>query len=330
MKRLLRVAGVFVIVMAGGLPVGAATFTGEFSGAAEDPPNDSPGTGSAEVELDPDANLLRIDVTFSGLQSPTTIAHIHCCAPPGEGAGVATTLPTFPGFPEGVMSGSYQMSFDSSDAGTYNPAFVQANGGTPEGAEAALLAGLESGMAYFNIHTMMFGAGEIRADLSGGEPPSPTMTAEPTAPTETPVPTGTPPDGVTPTGTLPLVTPTITGTPAGTVTASITPDGTTTPTGDITGTPTMMATGSVTVTTRTATPLPTGGSPTVTGTRAGTGTVTPGQGTRTASPARTTTAGRRDFDDSCRVAPPDRSGTGGAWVLLVPAALLLLVRRRRS
>lgn len=329
MTRLLRVAGVFVILMAGSA-AGAATFTGEPSGAAEDPPNESPGTGTAEVELDPEANLLRIDVTFSDLQSPTTIAHIHCCAPPGESAGVATTLPTFPGFPAGVMSGSYQESFDTSDESTWNAAFVQANGGTTEGAEAALLAGLESGMAYFNIHTMMFGAGEIRADLGGGggEPTATSEPTSPTGPTETPLPTET----------VPLVTPTITGTPAGTATATVTPDGTVTPTGEVTGTPTGDLTGtpttSVTTTTRTATAMPTDGTPSVTGTPVGTITPSPpvtvtGSPGRTTTPPRTATSGPRAADDdSCHVVAADRTGT--AWLLLIPAALLLVARRRRS
>jgi len=181
MKWWLSAASVVVIFVGGTLPVGAATFTGMFSGAAEDPPNDSSGTGTAEVELDPVEHVLRIDVSFSGLDSPTTIAHIHCCAPPGEGAGVATTVPTFPGFPAGVTSGTYQMAFDTTQASTFNQAFIDDNGGTPEGAEAALLAGLTNGMAYFNIHTEMFGAGEVRADLSSGVEPPATATATPEA-----------------------------------------------------------------------------------------------------------------------------------------------------
>ena len=113
MKWLLSVASAVVMLVAGGLPVGAATFTGVFSGAAEADPNDSPGTGNAEVELDTAEHVLRIDVSFSGLESPTTVAHIHCCAPPGEGAGVATTVPTFPGFPVDVTSGSFQAGLAS-------------------------------------------------------------------------------------------------------------------------------------------------------------------------------------------------------------------------
>jgi hypothetical protein len=51
-------------------------------------------------------------------------------------------------------------------AASYNPAFVTANGGTTAGAEAALLAGLEAGQAYLNIHTTMFPGGEIRGFLA--------------------------------------------------------------------------------------------------------------------------------------------------------------------
>ena len=63
--------------------------------------------------------------------------------------------PTFSGFPLGVTSGSFMQTFDMTQASSYNPAFVTANGGTVAGAEAALLAGLHAGTAYLNIHTSM-------------------------------------------------------------------------------------------------------------------------------------------------------------------------------
>ncbi len=71
------------------------------SGAAEAPPNASPGIGIALVELDTLTHMLHVNVSFSGLTAPNTAAHIHCCtAIPGTGtAGVATSVPTFIGFP---------------------------------------------------------------------------------------------------------------------------------------------------------------------------------------------------------------------------------------
>ena len=40
-----------------------------------------------------------------------------------------------------------------------------AEGGTIPLAEAALVAGIEAGQSYFNIHTVMFSGGEIRSQL---------------------------------------------------------------------------------------------------------------------------------------------------------------------
>ena len=91
----------------------------------------SPGTGLATVVLDPTAQTLQVNATFSGLTSNTVAAHIHCCAPLGTNAGVATTVPAFPGFPLGVTSGTYVPHvFDLTQSLIYNPAFVTLQGGT--------------------------------------------------------------------------------------------------------------------------------------------------------------------------------------------------------
>ena len=139
----------------------------ELSGLAEAPPNASPGTGFAFVELDNLAHTLHVSATFSGLIGNTTAAHIHCCtAAPGAGtAGVATQTPSFVGFPLGVTAGSFDQTYDTTLASTWNAPFITNNGGTPLGAEAALFAGLSAGKAYFNIHTTFAPGGEIRGFL---------------------------------------------------------------------------------------------------------------------------------------------------------------------
>jgi hypothetical protein len=132
-------------------------------GPSESPPNASPGTGYALVTIDTMANSMHVEAQFSGLTGTTTNSHIHCCELNAQlTAGVATSLPTFPGFPSGVTSGTYDNTLDMTLASSYNPSFVTNNGGTPASAFSALLGGLASGDAYFNIHSSIFAGGEIR------------------------------------------------------------------------------------------------------------------------------------------------------------------------
>ncbi len=141
-------------------------FTATLSGANEVPASGSPGIGSALVTFNTVTNLMTVNVSFAGLLSPTIASHIHCCGPLGTNQMVATTTPSFPGFPLGVTTGTFLATFDMTLASSYNPAFITAHGGTVAGAEAAFIAGLTSGQTYLNIHTMQFMGGEIRGQLS--------------------------------------------------------------------------------------------------------------------------------------------------------------------
>ncbi len=124
------------------------------------------GSGYALVTFDTVARTLAINTNWSGLTGTTTVAHIHCCiAPPGT-VGVAVTPGTFPGFPVGVSAGSYATVLDLSASTTYTAGFRNNfGGGTVDGAQAALLAGLQQGQAYLNIHSNVFPSGEIRGFL---------------------------------------------------------------------------------------------------------------------------------------------------------------------
>lgn len=142
-------------------------YTAELSGPAESPPNASPGTGTATVIFNEAAHTMEVLASFAGLLGTTTASHIHAAtALSGAGtAGVATTTPTFTGFPLGVTSGTYDHTFDMTLASSYNPAFVTANGGTTASAELALLTAAADGKAYLNIHTTFAPGGEIRGFL---------------------------------------------------------------------------------------------------------------------------------------------------------------------
>ncbi len=161
----LRVAAVALLLAAPAFGA-TTTYTGSLSGSAENPPNVSPGTGSASATYDSIAHTLAVNVAFSGLVGNTTASHIHCCAVAPANAGVATQTPTFTGFPLGVTSGTYNHTFDLTLASSFNPAFVTANGGTAATAETALATGLANGQAYLNIHTAQYPGGEIRSFLA--------------------------------------------------------------------------------------------------------------------------------------------------------------------
>lgn len=110
-------------------------YTASLDGAQEVPPTASAGTGSATVVIDRDKNTVNYKITYSGLGSAETLAHIHGYAPPGSNAGIVFNLPL------GALK-----------IGTWTYA---------EADEANIIAGL----TYINIHTALIGSGEIRGQL---------------------------------------------------------------------------------------------------------------------------------------------------------------------
>jgi hypothetical protein len=150
-------------------------FETTLSGAIEAAPNKSPDTGTAIVTIDDVALTMRVQVEFENLvgesgTSTSTNSHIHCCvANPfnvTQQAGVATTVPTFPGFPVGVTEGTYDKTFDLTLSSTYNPQFLILNNlSNAQEAEQFLVAGIIAGQSYLNIHSEQFPAGEIRGFL---------------------------------------------------------------------------------------------------------------------------------------------------------------------
>ena len=132
-------------------PFASATliFTATLFGTNEVPPNGSTGVGSIEVFLHDDLNTLDVIEHFSGLTGPLTAAHIHCCVPATANAPVV--LP-FIGFPTGP--GFYMHTFNLSTDLSVGISV------------SAFIAGLESNLAYANIHTSVFPGGEIRGQLA--------------------------------------------------------------------------------------------------------------------------------------------------------------------
>src|SRR5262245_20197681 len=134
-------------------------------------PTNSPGTGYGTALYDNVAHSLTLDCNFSGLGTDvgngTTASHIHAATtlPFQSTAGVATTTPSFVGFPLSVFSGTFHSVLDLTQSSSWNPAYVTANGGTTATAEVAFASALASGRSYWNIHSQRNGGGEIRGFL---------------------------------------------------------------------------------------------------------------------------------------------------------------------
>jgi len=139
-------------------------YTTTMTGANEAPPVVSDGVGLSIVTIDTASFTMRVQAVFTGLTGTVTVAHIHCCtAVPGAGnVGVATPTPSFPLFPTGVTTGFYDTTFNMLQTSSWNAAFITNNGGTTSSAFAALVAGMNAGSAYLNIHSTFAPGGEIR------------------------------------------------------------------------------------------------------------------------------------------------------------------------
>lgn len=106
----------------------------------------TPATGFGTVLLNDAQNMITVDMSWVGLiGGPATVAHIHCCAPPGSNAAVL-----FPFVIPNVVSGSMAEQ---------NFAIT-----------AAQVAQLQAGNMYMNIHNAQFPGGEIRGQLAASVP----------------------------------------------------------------------------------------------------------------------------------------------------------------
>jgi hypothetical protein len=148
-----------------GSSVYANEFTTHLSGFKEVPVAIyTPGTGKLRLKLDKHAGTLAYELSYSGLTSPVTQAHIHF-GKRGVAGGVITYFCSnlgnapagTPPCPEngGTVTGTITA------AGVLG---VQPQNVKPGDIEA-LLAALFSKTAYANVHTTNFPAGEIRGEI---------------------------------------------------------------------------------------------------------------------------------------------------------------------
>lgn len=124
-------------------------------GAQEAPPNASPGVGVADVSFDDVSGQMVVsNGAFSGLIGTSSDAHVHGFSDPNVASGVLFPLTFTPGVTAGEFSGS----------GTI-----------------ANIAGMMNNLTYINIHSSVFGGGEIRGQIIIPEPASSLLTLAATA-----------------------------------------------------------------------------------------------------------------------------------------------------
>jgi uncharacterized protein (DUF1800 family) len=128
-----------------GAPVAQRTFVALLNGANEVPPVTTSATGTSVVILSPDETSALVSLTFTGLSSPQTAAHLHGPAAPGNNApGTILDLDQ----PLGQVS---NLLWD-----------IQPVGGL---SVLELVNALKGGLIYANVHTANFPSGEIRGWL---------------------------------------------------------------------------------------------------------------------------------------------------------------------
>ena len=126
------------------------------------PPQESSASGTGQLTLASDQNSFTILMNYTGLSSAIAGAHVHCCASAAANAPIAIEFTLPAGNPEtGSITGNYNLTL----ASTYTAGFLAAGGGTAAGAQSLFLNGLTSGLAYLNIHSTVYPAGEIRGQL---------------------------------------------------------------------------------------------------------------------------------------------------------------------
>jgi hypothetical protein len=139
MQLALRLASV-VAVVAGlcSAPASAQVveMLARIDGAQETPPSPSSGVGIGVFAVDSASGVVDYRITFTGLTTAETAAHVHGFAAPGVPAGILFTLP-----------------LGSLKCGTFTLAPSQ-------------IADFLAGLAYVNVHSTAFAGGEIRGQIA--------------------------------------------------------------------------------------------------------------------------------------------------------------------
>jgi hypothetical protein len=172
MRRQFKPVFVVLVIVAAGALVAASlavagggdrhnradTFTAHLNGFQETPALN--GAGEASFSATVASDQITFHLQYSGLSGPPLVAHVHI----GQ-RGVAGSVSFF------LCGGGGQAACPASPSGTVDGTVTAANvvGPVSQGFDAGDLTSVErairAGVAYANMHTTKFPAGEIRGQL---------------------------------------------------------------------------------------------------------------------------------------------------------------------
>jgi hypothetical protein len=139
-RALVPFAIVLGLASAGVARADSPSFKVPLTGAQCVPAVDTSGSGAADLTYDPATRVVTWNITYSGLSSPSTMAHFHGPAKAGQNAPPVIWLSTQGSPPANPMTGSATL--------------------TPEQAQQ-----FSAGEWYINLHTQSHPAGEIRGQV---------------------------------------------------------------------------------------------------------------------------------------------------------------------
>lgn len=141
---------------------GRGQFKARLSGFQETPSVSTSGSGSLSARIDLDAGTITYTLTYAGLESDASAAHIHF----GQ-RGVAGGVIAF------LCGGDKPACPARSGSVTGTIAAVNISGpasqGIAPGEFAEVVRAIRAGAVYANVHTATFAGGEIRGQVVRGE-----------------------------------------------------------------------------------------------------------------------------------------------------------------
>jgi hypothetical protein len=161
--------GIVAVAVAGG----GHSIRAKLTGYQETPALSTTGVGKFRVSIDRSANQIRYRLTYGGLESAATQAHIHFENRTNAGPIVVFLCTNLGNGPAGTQACPAN---GGTITGTITPADVGAGAaaqGIAAGEFGELVRAIRAGATYVNVHTTGRPAGEIRAQLEhnkhGGE-----------------------------------------------------------------------------------------------------------------------------------------------------------------